>query len=99
MLRTALENLSNAIARSPQPDGMYLGNRAYVHHLLGQAALAEADFAAALRAPEYGGRKIYDATIEDLAMHPIAEDEAMRALVERTWADYQQATGDDTTAA
>lgn len=78
---------------------MFHGNRAYVHHLLGQTALAEADFAAALHAPEYGGRSIYEATLKDLEIHPIAEDEGMRALVERAGADYQQATGGDTTAA
>ena len=72
---------------------MYVGNRAYVHYLLGQVAQAEADFAAALRAPEHGGQTLYDATLKDLDMHPIPEDEGMRALVERAWAAYQAEKG------
>jgi len=73
---------------------MYLGNRAYVHYLLGRSVQAEADFSAALRAPEYGGRTIYEATLKDLEIHPIPEDQGMRELVERAWATYQQEVGD-----
>ncbi len=89
LLKTALDNLNDAVARCVQPDGSKLGNRAYVQCLLGQGGAAESDFGAALRAPVYGGQEIYEATLKDLDMNPLPEDEKMRELVERAWAAYQ----------
>ena len=89
LLETALVNLDNAVSRCAQPDGMMLGNRAYVQCLLGHGSAAESDFAAALRAPVNGGQKIYEGTLKDLDMHPLPEDEKMRELLARAWATYQ----------
>lgn len=92
-LRAALDNLNDAVARSVQPDGSALGNRAYAQCLLGHIALAESDFAAALRAPVNGGRKLYEATLKDFDIHPVAEDASMCALVEQAWKTYQAESG------
>ena len=92
-LQAALADFSQAAERTAPPSGMVLGNRAYAHQLLGQSAQAKQDFEEALRAPNFGGQTLYDATLADLAMHPIPEDAAMRELVERAWAAYQQEQG------
>lgn len=92
-LRAALMDFNQAAEKSTQPSGLVLGNRAYVQQLLGNALQAEADFAAALRAPVDGGQALYEGTLKDLDMHPIPEDQAMRVLVERAWAAYQQEQG------
>jgi tetratricopeptide (TPR) repeat protein len=92
-LMAALADFNQAVERMVTSSGMVLGNRAYVHQLLGNAAQAEQDFAAALRAPDSGGQALYEGTLQDLTKHPIPEDAAMRAMVERAWAAYQQAQG------
>ncbi|MBT3067285.1 hypothetical protein [Rhodoferax sp. U11-2br] len=89
LLQAALANLNDGAARCIQPNGMLLGNRAYVQCLLGNTTAAEGDFAAALRAPVNGGRELYEETLKDLDKHPLAEDANMRALVEHAWATYQ----------
>ncbi|WP_146749283.1 hypothetical protein [Paracidovorax anthurii] len=71
------------------PNGIYLGNRAYVQYLLGKPQQAEDDFCAALQIPEGGDRDLYEATLKDLDIHPIPEDQGMRKLVERAWTNYQ----------
>lgn len=91
LLHTALRNQDEAVKRCTQPNGIILGNRAYVHCLLGNITAAESDFAAALRAPADGGAEIYEATLKDLEIHPLEQDAQMRALVERLWALFQQA--------
>ncbi|XVJ71454.1 MAG: hypothetical protein HEQ39_19055 [Rhizobacter sp.] len=53
--------------------------------LLGQVPDAEAVFAQALRAPVRGGKALYDGTLSDFDIHPIAADQPMRELVERQW--------------
>lgn len=92
-LQAAFADFNKAIDRSAEPSGVILGNRAYVHQLLGNTAQAELDFDAGLRVAEDGGQSLYDTTLKDLARHPIPEDVAMRALVERAWAVYQQKQG------
>ncbi|GAB4089803.1 hypothetical protein GCM10028785_24720 [Hydrogenophaga soli] len=92
-LQAALADFSQAAERTDPPSGMVLGNRAYAHQLLGDVRQADQDFAAALHAPNFGGQTLYDATLADLAMHPIPEDAAMRERVERAWAAYQREQG------
>ncbi len=90
LLHTALADFKHAFESMPEHSDMVLGNQAYVHQLLGNTQQAEQDFAAALRVAKDGGQALYDATLKALDMHPIPEDTDMRALVERTWAAYQQ---------
>ena len=70
-----------------------MGNRAYALALLGDCAAAETVFAQALRAPVHGGKALYDATLSDFDIHPIAEDQSMRDLVERQWRIWQAEQG------
>lgn len=90
LLHTALDRLNQAIAKVQQSSGMKFGNRAYVQWLLGSRVQAETDFAAALRAEKFGGKELYEATLKDFDIHPIPEDQGMREMVERLWADYQR---------
>ncbi len=92
-LQVALIDFNQAASKSTQRSGVVLGNLAYVQQLLGNALQAEANFAAALRAPVDGGQLLYETTLKDLDMHPIPEDQAMRELVERAWAAYQHEQG------
>lgn len=69
--------------------GMAWGNLAYVHWLLGEQQQAEEYFRSGLAAPEDGGEKLYKPTLNDIAMHPIPEDEGFKAMVERLWLEYQ----------
>lgn len=69
--------------------GMALGNLAYVHWLLGEQQQAEEYFRSGMEATEDGGEKLYKPTLNDIAMHPIPEDEGFKAMVERLWLEYQ----------
>jgi hypothetical protein len=73
----------------PQSWGVALGNRAYAQWLLGNFTEAETDFAAGLRAEKFAGQELYEATLKDFDIHPVPEDQGMREMVERLWADYQ----------
>ena len=84
-LQSALKHLKDAASLSADVNGVILGNRSYVQCLLGELALAENDFAMALRAPVKGGKDLYEATLKDLEICPVREDETMRTLVEQAW--------------
>lgn len=92
-LQAALVDFNQAVDHSAERNGLLLGNRAYVHQLLGNTQQAEHDFAVGMHAAEDGGQTLYDTTLKDLSLHPIPEDAAMRALVERAWSAYQQEQG------
>lgn len=68
-----------------QSNGLILGNRAYALALLGSISLAEESFAAALRSPVDGGKKLYEETLNDFDIYPIPQDESMRNLVNQQW--------------
>jgi tetratricopeptide (TPR) repeat protein len=68
-------------------EAMVLGNLAYVAWLQGDSALAESKFVAALAAPN-GGQTIFDATLGDLAIHPVPEDAGFKALIDHCWAQF-----------
>lgn len=70
---------------SDKPSGIILGNRAYALALLGELKQAEDAFAVALRSPADGGEELYRGTLTDFDIHPVAQDEPMRALVDRQW--------------
>ncbi|MBU1512402.1 tetratricopeptide repeat protein [Myxococcota bacterium] len=93
-LVSAQENLERAMTYMSKPSGMILGNQAYVAWLLGDAASSETLFKSALAAKEHGGKALYDGTLEDLAKHPIAEDEGFRSLVERLWEEHGKNVGE-----
>lgn len=69
-------------------NGYILGNRAYSLALLGKIKDAESAFAIALRAPLDGGKKLHEATISDLDINPVPQDEQFRALIEAQLADW-----------
>jgi hypothetical protein len=56
---------------------------------MGNPTDAETDFAAGLRAEKFAGQDLYEGTLKDFETHPIAEDQSMRAMVDRLWVDYQ----------
>jgi len=89
LLLKARECFTHAITKMPQTWGMALGNRAYAHWLMGNPTDAETDFAAGLRAEKFAGQDLYEGTLKDFETHPIAEDQSMRAMVDRLWVDYQ----------
>ncbi len=89
LLKESLQRLTQAIARTSEPFGVALGNRAYVFWLLGNPTQAEADFAASLRAPKDGGKRMYENTLKDCDIYPIPQDQGMRELVKRLWSDFQ----------
>lgn len=62
--------------------GVRLGNLAYVEFLLSDLAPAVTHLREAL---EKGGETLYRATLDDIAMHPIAPDAEFKALLERVW--------------
>ncbi len=69
-------------ASDPTIEATILGNLAYVEFLLSQPDQAETHLREAL---EKGGEKLYRATLEDIAMHPIPPDADFQALLERLW--------------
>lgn len=85
--RKALEHTNKAVAKLEidKMDGLILGNQAYALALLDNIEQAEPIFAQALRSPVSGGKTLYDGTLTDFDIHPIAKDQAMRDLVERQW--------------
>jgi hypothetical protein len=92
-LQIALENLNDAAHRCARPNGLILGNRAYVQYLLGNVDAASDDFAEALRAPEDGGKGLYEATLKDLDINPLTVDIEIRKMVEKAWATFQMLRG------
>ncbi|ASM77759.1 tol-pal system protein YbgF [Vitreoscilla filiformis] len=75
----------NRAVRALDENGVVLGNLAYLACLQGDMQAAEVWFVKALQAPDHGGEEIYRDTLKDLEIHPVPEDENMRALVERLW--------------
>ena len=94
LLREAQADL--LACRNLRPNfGIALGNLAYVQWLLGDKQAAEESFRAALAAAQNGGKALYLATLDDIAMHSIEEDSAFRSMVERQRAEYQTANSSD----
>ena len=88
----ALAHFDSALAKiKPEKlNGMMMGNRAYVLTLLEQSEAAEKIFESALRAPVFGGEKLYKATLGDFDIHPVSQDTPMKELVERQWKLWQE---------
>ena len=72
-------------------DPMHLGNQAYTLFLLGRDDESEEPLRRAL---ELGGEELYLGTLDDAKIHPLPQDEAFVALVERLWAEVQAAEKD-----
>ena len=66
---------------------MVLGNRAYCAHLRGEPV--EVVRPLLERALKDGGERLYTATLDDLAIHPVPEDAAFRALLDAVWAEVR----------
>lgn len=90
LLDEARQFLDQGVVRSPESNGIILGNRAYVRYLRGDEVGAEEDFRAALLSKEGGGEKLYQETCGDFEISPIPEDAGMRELVERLWQEWSQ---------
>ena len=88
LLHKAIADLQAAIERKPEW-GLALGNLAYVQWLLEFPAEAEGTFRTALLSKEHGDKDLYQATLDDIAQHPIPEDAGFREMIERLWAEYQ----------
>jgi tetratricopeptide (TPR) repeat protein len=87
LLMTALADVGAALG--VQPDyPIQLGNKAYALFLLGREAEAEAPLRRAL---ELGGEEAYKNEMDDAQIHPLPQDSAFVALVERLWAEVQAA--------
>ncbi|NLQ22345.1 hypothetical protein HGO26_05560 [Shewanella sp. S-1] len=87
IIKKSLDNFNNALSylQDGKSNGMIAGNRAYALALLGDHQLAESLFAEALRADDFGGKKLYEATLKDFDISPVDEDKLMREIVERQW--------------
>jgi TolA-binding protein len=69
-----------------------LGNRAYCAHLRGQPVeLVRPLLEAALKD---GGEKLYKATLDDLAIHPVPPDAEFRRLLDEVWVSLGNALPD-----
>jgi len=90
LLKNALVDIEGALVDQPD-EPMNLGNRGYALFLLGREDEAEAPLCSAL---ELGGEKLYLGTLDDAKIHPLPQDEAFVALVERLWAEVQAAQSD-----
>lgn len=66
---------------------MVLGNRAYCAHLRGEPV--EVVRPLLERALKDGGERLYTGTLDDLAIHPVPEDAAFRALLDEVWAEVR----------
>ena len=71
-----------------------LGNRAYCAHLRGEPV--EVVHPLLERALKEGREQLYQATLDDLAIHPVPEDAAYRVLLDEVWAELR---GEDPPAA
>lgn len=88
-LQKALEFFNFSIDGTDVMEGTALGNRAYVHWLLGDVASAKDDYIRGLRSENNGGQKLYESTLERLKKNDIPEkDEGMLQLVEELWLLY-----------
>ena len=66
---------------------LILGNRAYCAHLRGEPV--EVVRPLLKRALKDGGERLYTATLDDLAIHPVPEDAAFRVLLDEVWAEVR----------
>ena len=64
-----------------------LGNRAYCAHLRGEPVVVIRQWLK--RALKDGGERLYTATLDDLAIHPVPEDAAFRVLLDEVWAEVR----------
>jgi len=89
LLHQARSDLLASLELNPD-SGMARGNLAYTQWLIGDRQAAEESFRAALAAAEDGGEELYRGTLDDIAQHPISdEDNSFRAMVEGQWAEYR----------
>jgi len=90
LLKNALVGIEGALV-DQLDEPMKLGNRGYALFLLVREDEAEAPLRRAL---ELGGEKAFENTMEDAKIHPLPQDKAFVALVERLWTEVQVAQSD-----
>ena len=86
LLKRARELFEQSAVYLPE-SAFVLANLAYLSWLQGDANMAQANFVAALNSKD-GGRTIYEATLEDLAVYPVAQDLGYKSLIDGCWAQY-----------
>ena len=77
LLTTAALRIDEALLRFPK-NAMYLGNRAYLHFLIGDRTRAREFMEEAIR---IGGATLRDAELADADINPLPEDEDFKAMV------------------
>lgn len=90
LLTEALSDVEAAMTVCPNKF-IHISNQGYALFLLGRADEAEAPLRRAL---ELGGEEAFNNALEDAKIHPVPEDKAFIALVERLWAEVQAAERD-----
>ncbi len=90
LLAKASDACKLAISKNAD-NGLAHGNLAYISWLQGDAVAAEQHFRTGLAATKNGGETLYNGTLKDFDIHPIEPDHGFRELVEKLWAEYQQA--------
>ncbi len=84
-LKAALALFKQAEAENPSK-AIVWGNQAYCHFLLSQTQPVRALLQQAL---QQGGEEFYQATLSDLAIHPVPPDADYRILLDEVWAEVQ----------
>lgn len=90
LLAKASDACKLAISKNPD-NGMAHGNLAYISWLQVDAIAAEQHFRTGLASTTDGGETLYKCTLADFNIHPIEPDRGFKELVEKLWAEYQQA--------
>jgi len=91
LLEKALADIEASLVDQPD-DLVQLGNQGYALFLLGREDEAEAPLRSALGS---GRKEAFNNAMDDAQIHPVPEDKAFVALVERLWAEVQAAQSDD----
>ncbi|MDR3413908.1 MAG: hypothetical protein P4L87_23590 [Formivibrio sp.] len=86
LLQQAQHFFQAALAQSPEK-GIVLGNQAYCAHLLGQTSTVRDLLRQALTE---GGKWLYEATLDDLAIHPAPPDTEFRVLLDEVWGEVKE---------
>lgn len=81
ILTRALADFEASLEKKPD-EPVIFGNKGYVLFLLGRVEEAEPVLRHALK---LGGKKQYKLELEDAEYHPLPQDEAFKALINRLW--------------
>ncbi|VPQ38853.1 Uncharacterised protein [Streptococcus pneumoniae] len=87
-LNAALEDLTTALRLLPENlHAIILGNIAYIKFLQEKITQSETYLRKALH---YGGRHLYEATLQDIVRFPINPDSEFKELLEIIWKEINE---------